>query len=99
MACLQLLGIINQQSRSKVAKSKSPATAKKIIGLLGSWIWRHNPEVYAVENFDKAHKAVTEGAEFENTNIPPGYKYRPWKIADMLEAATTGDIELEGNWD
>lgn len=97
-SCLQLLGVLNHSLRNRSANADKSQT--KPIGILGSWIWKHDPERYAIENYVKALAHVKDGSEFTNTNIPPGHSYRPWTIDEILNAKETGKaVELDGDWD
>ena len=65
-----------------------------------SWIWRHDPELYAVEKYGEALAHLVDEAPFQNTNIPPGYSYKPWTIDELLALQDAGkEIPLEGNWE
>lgn len=43
----------------------------------GNWVKRHDPEEYVYTNYGLAANHLLTGAPFKNTNIPPGYKYKP----------------------
>jgi hypothetical protein len=93
------LGIVNQESRHRAVTSKS-VNQSKSQGLLGTWIWRHDPEQYATENYEKALIHLTEGSPFSNTNIPSGHIYQPWTIDELLSASERGEeIVLDGDWE
>jgi hypothetical protein len=99
VACLQKLGIVNQESRHRVVTSNNVKQSKSK-GLLGTWIWRHDPERYAIENYEKALMHLVEGTPFSNTNIPPGHVYQPWTIDELLSASGRGEkIVLDGDWE
>jgi hypothetical protein len=67
--------------------------------LFATWIWKHDPEKYAVDNYEKALSHLVDDAPFSNTNIPPGHVYKPWTIEDLLGAKERGEeIELDGDW-
>ncbi|KAH0042719.1 monooxygenase, partial [Aureobasidium melanogenum] len=98
VACLQLLGVLNHELRNRSAEANASQT--KPIGILGSWIWRHDPEEYAIQNYEKAKAHLTNGTEFVNTNIPPGHIYTPWTIDEILKAKEMGEqVVLGGDWD
>ena len=92
-----MLGILNQDMRDHAAKNSTKEI--KPIGLLGAWIWRHDPENYAIQNFEAAKANLVDATPFANTNIPPGYVPKPWTIDEIRTMAKAGDIQLEGNWD
>ncbi|KAF5865950.1 hypothetical protein ETB97_001526 [Aspergillus alliaceus] len=76
--------------------SHADATQAKPVGLLGSWIWRHDPERYATEKYHKALDHLVKDTLFQSTNIPPGHVYKHWTIEELLN---TKDVVLEGNWE
>ena len=78
------------------ALAKNP---ESLLGKWGRWIWTHDPEKYAYDNFEKAKEHLIGGTPFVNTNIPPGYKYKPWNIDELLAIGESGKpIVLEGDW-
>jgi len=80
--------------------SNAQASQAKPVGLLGSWIWQHDPELYAIENYSKALDNLVNGSPFRNTNIPAGYVYQPWTIDEVLKAMEMGEeIVLDGDWE
>lgn len=97
VACLQKLGVINHDLRNR---SSNDTASTKPVGLLGSWIWSHNPERYAFENYDKVLAHLMEGTSFQNTNFPPGHVYKPWTIDELLQAKESGkEIGLDWDWE
>lgn len=99
VSCLQLLGILNQETRHLSANGKASTVHTKLIGLMAAWIWRHNPERYAIENYEAARAHLEDGKPFQNSNIPPGYVYKPWTIDEMLRATAAGELHLDGDWE
>lgn len=68
---------------------------------MSKWIWQHDPVQYARDNFHKAFAAVVDGAEFQNTNLPPGAKYEPWTIEEELARESQGlrtTLYSTGDW-
>lgn len=57
---------------------------------LPSWVFKHDPEIYAYQNYETAVKAVKGGAQYASDvtelppNYPPGYKFEPWSIDDIM---------------
>lgn len=100
VSCCQLVGFMNQTSFLK------PASRKKEGGgsatpqpEYGRWIWAHNPERYAYDNYGKALRSLVDGTPFRNTNIPPGYDYKPWSLHELYDRIDKGEkIEFEGDW-
>jgi hypothetical protein len=69
-------------------------------------VFKHDPEVYAYENYEKGVKAVQSGAKYSTDvedlppNYPPGYKFEPWSIDDIISNMKAAkEFELgAGNW-
>ena len=67
---------------------------------MGRWVWDHDAEKYAYDNYEAALKHLEGQGEFTNTNIPPGYEYKPWDVDELLRLIADGKrIEVNGNWD
>lgn len=65
-----------------------------------SWIWSHNPELYANKKYDEALAHVVDGTPFQNSNVPTGYTYQSWTIDELLALKEAGkEIPLEGDWE
>jgi 2-polyprenyl-6-methoxyphenol hydroxylase-like FAD-dependent oxidoreductase len=98
-AALQLFGWYNKQSRDATNWKLIEENPDKLRPEFGKWVWAHDPETYAFENYGKAFNHLANGAPFVNTNIPKGYSYKPWTLDDMMELVKEGrQVELEGNW-
>jgi hypothetical protein len=101
VSCCQRLGYVNQDAYQHTdwdAVAKNPDAIK---AKYGKWIWSHDAEQYAAENFGALRKHLEEQREdeWENTNLPPGFKYAPWTIGELEEANREGrTIVLEGRW-
>ncbi|KAM6506717.1 hypothetical protein FSOLCH5_013692 [Fusarium solani] len=68
----------------------------------GKWLWTHNAEKYATDNFDAARRHVEFGAPFQNTNLPQGHVFNDWTMETELEKEKTGvfvqDLKTNGEW-
>ncbi|KAF7169116.1 hypothetical protein CNMCM5623_001924 [Aspergillus felis] len=63
------------------------------------WIMRHNPEQYAYDNYNSCAQHILAGKAFQNTNIPPGYKYEPWTVKQLMDASDRHEPVIdEGDW-
>ena len=93
------MGFVNQETYQHTdwdAVAKNPNAIK---ASYGSWIWAHDAEKYAYENYGKAFRSILSGEPFENTNIPPGHVLEPWKIDELLELQKEGKtLKLDGDW-
>ncbi|GFF48251.1 monooxygenase [Aspergillus udagawae] len=64
-----------------------------------NWIMRHNPEQYAYNNYARCARHILEGEAFQNNNIPPGYRYEPWTVKELMEASDSHEPVIdEGDW-
>jgi hypothetical protein len=93
---LQKIGILNALSRSLPADEEEPKAAHA--GLLGAWLWKHDPERYAIDNYGKALEHLNNGAPFQNTNLPRGYVHKPWTIETLLNSTNEQELELNSDW-
>lgn len=65
----------------------------------GKWLYTHNPATYATDNYDAALSHLENGTPFENTNLPPGFKYKPWTVKEQLIKEEDGVlVEMGGDW-
>jgi hypothetical protein len=99
---LQKLGVVNQESfqRSDPDILVGNTQPRGIRALLASWVWNHDPEKYAIENYDKAVAFLLENFPFNNTNIPRGHVYKPWTLDELLDIKEAGgEIGLDGLWE
>ena len=105
-ACAQKLGFFSavrlQATDWKAAKASPQHAQPK----LPKWIWKHDPEAYAYENFDQMAENVKNGVPFDQIdtippNYPPGHKYEPWNMEDVMQDVINGrPVELgSGDWD
>ena len=98
VSCLQAFGVVNRDKRN-TNSSRSAGGSKGTQTVNGRWILDHEPEVYARENYSAALAHIRHGAEFKNTNTPPGMVYIPWSIDSLLEAHERGEPTiLDGDW-
>ena len=63
------------------------------------WIFTHDPEQYAIDNYAKAAVCVMDGMEFDNTNIPSGHVPTLWTMEEVLALEAEGKkFDLLGGW-
>lgn len=96
VSCLQKIGIINGVARSRPVDEDNPQGT--LVGLLGAWLWKHDPEQYAIDNYDKALAHLQDGTTFHNTNVPRGYVHTPWTIDELLDPKKAEEIWLARDW-
>ncbi|KAF2154544.1 FAD/NAD(P)-binding domain-containing protein [Myriangium duriaei CBS 260.36] len=105
-ACAQKLGFFNSELLQSTDWDKVKLDPRRAAPKLPKWIWSHDPESYAYENYDKVIESMKQGIKMEDEenvppNYPPGYKYEPWSIDDIMADMQAGrPVELGGgNWD
>ncbi|KAJ4399524.1 hypothetical protein N0V91_009349 [Didymella pomorum] len=99
VSCAQKLGFNNREIFHNTDWSDAAANTKVMKKMVGDWITYHDPEVYAYENYHKCAENLAQGTPFDNTNIPPGYTYRPWTVRELLGASDRGEVlKDEGDW-
>ena len=99
VSCAQRNGFKNREKWHHTDFEEARKHPEKLVMQVGRWINEHNPETYVYENWTKCVNHLVGGTKFENTNIPPGYTYKPWTIDELLNAAEHGrEIEDEGDW-
>jgi hypothetical protein len=67
------------------------------------WLYQHDPEAYTFEKFDSAlhHILNNNQSDFQNTNFPPGHRFKKWTIEEVQNAIHNGiSVEacLDGDW-
>ncbi|KAF3759960.1 hypothetical protein M406DRAFT_297286 [Cryphonectria parasitica EP155] len=100
VSCCQLMGFINQSHFLKPEWGTNVlADPKNYRPEYGWWVLRHNPERYAYVNYGNAFRNLVDGTPFQNTNIPPGYVYKPWTLKDIYDTLAEGKkLKFDGDW-
>ncbi|KAH8702675.1 hypothetical protein GQ44DRAFT_831827 [Phaeosphaeriaceae sp. PMI808] len=99
VACAQLHGFENRERLHKTDWKELDEEPSKLPVTVRKWIINHDPEQYAYDMYDAAASHLIGGTPFVNTNFPPGYKYEPWTIQELLAASERGErLKLEGDW-
>jgi 2-polyprenyl-6-methoxyphenol hydroxylase-like FAD-dependent oxidoreductase len=102
-SCIQKMSFVNAQlMNSKTANWDAiKADSKKVRIRFAKWVFRHDPEAYVYEKYGPAFAHIVTGADFTNTNIPPGHKFVPWTIdeieRDIADGKRIEDL-LDGDW-
>ena len=93
------MGFVNQETYQHTnwdAVAKNPDAIK---ANYGSWIWAHDAEKYAYENYGKVLNLLLGGVPYENSNFPPGHVLKPWKIDELVKLQEKGEsLKLDGDW-
>jgi hypothetical protein len=59
------------------------------------WLFSHDPESYAEENYEKVLLSMKNGVKWYEDesmppNYPPGYKFEEWSIEQIIEDKKNG---------
>lgn len=93
------MGFVNREAFHETDWDAVKKDASTVGARLGSWVWKHDPEAYAYQKYGEAFNALANGAPLQSTNIPPGSKYHPWTVAELLGVSERGErLVLEGDW-
>ncbi|ROV98747.1 hypothetical protein VMCG_06705 [Cytospora schulzeri] len=100
VSCCQLLGFINQSNYLRPEWGQNAiGDGSSVKPQYGWWIWAHNAERYAYDNYGKAFRSLVDGTPFENTNIPPGYQCQSWTLNDIYSRLDRGEkLIFKGDW-
>lgn len=104
-ACAQKLGFANAELLQETNWEKVALNPRIAQPKLPSWVFSHDPEIYAYQYYDENVAAMKKGISFDESgippNFPPGYKWQPWDInyiLDCMEKRIPVDMG-PGNWD
>jgi hypothetical protein len=104
-ACAQKIGFSNAELLQETKWDQVKLDPKKSVPKMPKWIWSHDPEVYAQENYAKSLESMKKGIphDADDTippNYPPGYKFEPWSIEQIIEDKNQGrETDLgPGDW-
>ncbi|KXX78132.1 6-hydroxynicotinate 3-monooxygenase [Madurella mycetomatis] len=104
-SCAQKIGFSNAKLLQDTDWEKVKVDHRQAHPQLPMWIWCHDPEEYAYQVYDRVVESMEKGVPLEEDdsvppNYPPGYKYRPWSIDQIMEDVKNGKpVDLgPGNW-
>ncbi|KAL9111229.1 MAG: hypothetical protein Q9227_004307 [Pyrenula ochraceoflavens] len=102
VSCAQKMAFVNAQLLGGTTDWDVIRKDPKMIRLrFPQWMFRHDPEAYAYEKYGQAFAHLVGGADFKNTNFPPGHNFVPWTIEEMHQYVADGkkvvDL-LDGDW-
>jgi 2-polyprenyl-6-methoxyphenol hydroxylase-like FAD-dependent oxidoreductase len=101
VSCAQKMSFVNSQLKTATDWDAIREDPAKIRTRFPKWIFTHDPEEYAYEKYGQAFAHLVAGAEFANTNFPPGHKFVPWTIEEVyrdIEAGKKVEDLLDGDW-
>nr|POE70869.1 fad-dependent monooxygenase mdpd [Quercus suber] len=101
VSCVQKMAFVNSELMGATDWDEVKKNPAQVRLRFPKWVFRHDPEAYVYENFAKAREHVLVGTEFKNTNIPPGFSFKPWTIEEIHEDVLAGkriNDFLQGDW-
>jgi len=105
-SCAQKLGFSNAELLQDTDWEKVKLNPRLAAPKLPKWVWGHDPEHYMHSNYDNIVDGMKKGIRHEDDervppNYPPGYRYEPWNIDEIMQAMREGrPVELgAGDWD
>jgi 2-polyprenyl-6-methoxyphenol hydroxylase-like FAD-dependent oxidoreductase len=101
VSCAQKMTFVNSQLKTETNWDVIWKDPVKVKTRFPKWVFSHDPEEYAYEKYSQAFAHLVAGAEFTNTNFPPGHKFVPWTIDEVyreMEAGRRVEDLLDGDW-
>lgn len=94
-ACAQKLGFSNAELLQDTKWDAVKLDPRRANPALPRWIYSHDPEQYAYDNYDLVVELAKKGIALEDDdrippNYPPGYRYAPWNIEEIMEDMRAG---------
>ncbi|KAG2009367.1 hypothetical protein GB937_007770 [Aspergillus fischeri] len=99
VSCAQKMGFHHREKFHNTDWDEVARNPDILSKTTANWIMRHNPEQYAYENYDSCARHILEGKDFQNTNIPLGYRYEPWTVKELMDASDRHEPVVDkGDW-
>lgn len=103
-ACAQKIGFSNAELLQNTDWAKAKKDHTQAQPKLPKWVWGHDCEQYAYRYWSKNLEGVRKGIPLDQDesmppNFPPGYKYEPWSIEEIMECKKNGEPMKLGSGD
>ena len=101
VSCAQKMSFVNAEILGAANMEEIKKDPEKVRVRFPKWLFQHDPEAYVYEKYGQAFAHLVLGDKFQNTNLPPGHKFRPWTIEEINEDARNGKSVvdfLDGDW-
>ena len=101
VSCAQKMSFVNSETLGAASMDELKKDPEKVRLRFPKWLFQHDPEAYVYEKYGQAFAHIVLGAKFQNTNLPPGHKFRPWTIEEVHEDIRNGKSVidfLDGDW-
>lgn len=99
--CAQKMSFVNAELKTETDWDAIWRDPAKIRTRFPAWVFNHDPEAYAYDKYGQAFAHLVAGAEFQNTNAPPGHSSQPWTIDHLYQEIANGkrmEDLLDGDW-
>jgi hypothetical protein len=98
------IGFANADLLQDTNWEKVKVNHKKATPMLPKWVWKHDPEVFAQVNYEKAILSIENDVPWQfDESIPPnylpGYMFEPWSIERIIENKKNGRETVLGTGD
>jgi hypothetical protein len=104
-SCAQKLGFSNAELLQNTDWSQAKKDHTKAQPKLPKWVWTHDSEQYVYRWWKENLEGVKNNIPLDEDpvmppNFPPGYKYEPWSIDDIIKSKQEGaPVDLgPGDW-
>ncbi|KAF4872092.1 FAD-dependent monooxygenase fsr3 [Colletotrichum siamense] len=99
-ACAQKIGFKSREAFHRTNWNEAAKNPRSIAKFTGAWLLKHDPEVYAYENYEACAAHLLHGKDFKNSNTVPGFPFKLWTVQELLEKADRGESidDDEGDW-
>ena len=104
-ACAQKIGFANAELLQKTDWAQVKIDPRKSSPRLPKWIWEHDAERHAHDNYQNCVENLRNGIRMEDDerippNYPKGYKFEPWSIDEIMRDLKEGkEADLgAGEW-
>ena len=101
VSCAQKMSFVNSEVLGTASMDDMKKDPERVRVRFPRWLFQHDPEAYVYEKYGQAFAHIVSNAEFKNTNLPPGHKFKPWTIEQIHEDARNGKSVvdfLDGDW-
>lgn len=105
-SCAQKIGFLNAELLQDTNWDKVKLEPRRAAPKMPAWVFKHDPEGYANENYALVVDSIRRGVPFDKDdsippNYPPGYVWEPWSIEQIMEDVRNGkELDLgPGDWE
>ncbi|KAJ0115630.1 FAD-dependent monooxygenase fsr3 [Diaporthe amygdali] len=90
-ACAQKIGFKSREAFHRTNWDEAATNPRSIAKFTGAWLLKHDPELYAYENYEACAAHLLHRKEFKNTNTVPGFPFKLWTVQELLDKSDRGE--------